>query len=96
MSDEILSLKEQAEDLSMHLFWQQGYFNTSIDELVKVSGLSRAAIYKYFGGQGSRYLVIDFSHPWLKWTRQRAKLRAATVLRPLTFSLNEQSVYLPQ
>ena len=46
--------------------------------------------------QGSRYLVIDFSHPWLKSTRQRAKLRAATVLRPLTFALNEQSVYLPQ
>ena len=45
---------------------------------------------------GSRYLVIDFSHPWLKSTRQRAKLRAATVLRPLTFALNEQSVCLPQ
>ena len=48
------------------------------------------------GIQGSRYLVIDFCHPWLKSTRQRAKLRAATVLRPLTFALNEQSVCLPQ
>jgi TetR/AcrR family transcriptional repressor of nem operon len=58
MSDEILSLKEQAEDLSMHLFWQQGYFNTSIDELVKVSGLSRAAIYKHFGGKEGLFVMM--------------------------------------
>ena len=44
----------------------------------------------------SRYLVIDLIHPWIKSTRQRAKFLAATVLRPSTFALNEQSVCLPQ
>ena len=47
--------------------------------------------------KGSRYLVKDSGTSQSpKSTRQRAKLRAATVLRPLTFALNEQSVYLPQ
>ena len=50
-----------------------------------------------FKAKGSRYLVKDSGTSQSpKSTRQRAKLRAATVLRPLTFALNEQSVYLPQ
>ncbi|HBK3262458.1 TPA: TetR/AcrR family transcriptional regulator [Legionella pneumophila] len=52
------SLNEQALEQSMHLFWKQGYFNTSIDELVQVSGLSRAAIYKQFGGKEGLFLAM--------------------------------------
>jgi hypothetical protein len=43
----------------------------------------------------SRYLVIDFSHPWLKSTRQRAKCLAPTVLRPARCA-ERASVCLPQ
>ena len=43
----------------------------------------------------SRYLVIDFSHPWLKSTRQRAKCLTPTVLRPARCA-ERASVCLPQ
>ena len=43
----------------------------------------------------SRYLVIDFSHPWPKSTRQRAKCLAPTVLRPARCP-ERASVCLPQ
>lgn len=58
MPHKLSSLHEQALEQSMRLFWQQGYFNTSIDELVKVSGLSRAAIYKQFGGKEGFFVAM--------------------------------------
>ena len=53
-----LCLTEDALDQSMHLFWQRGYFNTPIDELVKISGLNRAAIYKQFGGKEGFFVAM--------------------------------------
>ena len=47
------------------------------------------------GKRWSRYLVIDFSHPWPKSTRQRAKCLAPTVLRPARCP-ERASVCLPQ
>ena len=47
------------------------------------------------GVRWSRYLVIDFSHPWLKSTRQRAKCLTPTVLRPARCA-ERASVCLPQ
>ncbi|HAT8857931.1 TPA: TetR/AcrR family transcriptional regulator [Legionella pneumophila] len=52
------SLNEHAFEQSMSLFWQKGYFNTAIDELVKTSGLSRAAIYKKFGGKEGFFVAM--------------------------------------
>lgn len=52
------SFNEQALEQSMGLFWQKGYFNAPIDELVKVSGLSRAAIYKQFGGKEGFFVAM--------------------------------------
>lgn len=52
------SINEQALEHSMGLFWQKGYFNTPINELVKVSGLSRAAIYKQFGGKEGVFVAM--------------------------------------
>ncbi|RUR06054.1 hypothetical protein ELY15_13600 [Legionella sp. km772] len=47
--------------------------------------------------KGSRYLVKDSgTSESPKSTRQRAKLKALAVLRPLMFALNEQSICLPQ
>lgn len=51
-------MNEQALEHSMGLFWLKGYFNASINELVKVSGLSRAAIYKQFGGKEGFFLAM--------------------------------------
>lgn len=53
-----LCLTEEALDQSMHLFWQRGYFNTPIDELVKISGLNRATIYKQFGGKEGIFVAM--------------------------------------
>ncbi|HHF7380205.1 TPA: TetR/AcrR family transcriptional regulator [Legionella anisa] len=52
------SINEQALEHSMGLFWQKGYFNAPIDELVKISGLSRAAIYKRFGGKEGFFVAM--------------------------------------
>lgn len=49
---------DQALDQCMHLFWQQGYFNTPVDELVKVSGLNRATLYKQFGGKEGVFVAM--------------------------------------
>jgi len=51
MSDEVL-------DKTMHLFWEKGYFNTSVDELIEVTGFNRRAIYKYFGGKRDLFLAM--------------------------------------
>ena len=45
------SVSDQVLDQAMHLFWEQGYFDTSIDEIVAQTGLSRAAIYAAFGSK---------------------------------------------
>lgn len=42
----------------MLLFWEQGYYKTSIDELVKVSGLNRAAIYNQFGNKDAFFKAM--------------------------------------
>ena len=36
---------------AMYLFWKKGYFDTSVDELVKALGLNRASLYNTFGGK---------------------------------------------
>ena len=49
------SLSEEILDKTMALFWGKGYFNTSIDDIAVVTGLNRAALYKYFGGKTSYF-----------------------------------------
>ena len=49
---------EQALDDSMRLFWQRGYFNTSIDALVKVSRFNRATIYQRYGGKQGFFIAM--------------------------------------
>ncbi len=52
------SISEQVLDKAMHLFWEKGYFNTSIDELVAVTGFNRRAIYHFFGGKRDLFLAL--------------------------------------
>lgn len=51
-------LDDAVLDKVMHLFWGKGFFATSINELVTVTGLNRAALYKYFGGKEQLYVAM--------------------------------------
>lgn len=42
----------------MLLFWEQGYFKTSIDDLIKASGLNRASIYSQFGNKDAFFKAM--------------------------------------
>ncbi len=52
------SLSEEILDKTMTLFWEEGYFNASIDDITTVTGFNRAAIYKYFGGKNQLFLAM--------------------------------------
>lgn len=51
-------LSEEVLDKTMRLFWEKGYFNTSIEEILEVTGFNRAAIYKHFGGKKELFLAM--------------------------------------
>ena len=38
-------------DRAMEVFWANGYYDTSIDELISRTGLHRAAVYERFGSK---------------------------------------------
>jgi TetR/AcrR family transcriptional regulator, transcriptional repressor for nem operon len=42
---------ENCLDRVMHLFWEKGYQNTSMDDLVQRSGVQRYGLYETFGGK---------------------------------------------
>src|SRR5260370_8301926 len=42
---------EERLDQAMRVFWEKGYYDTSIEELVSRTGLHRAAVYGEFGSK---------------------------------------------
>lgn len=48
--------REEVLDKCMTLFWERGYDNTSAEEVVKCSGLSRSSIYHSFGDMHGLFL----------------------------------------
>lgn len=48
----------EAINRCMLLFWEQGYFKTSIDDLVKASGLNRATVYSQFGSKDAFFKAM--------------------------------------
>jgi TetR/AcrR family transcriptional repressor of nem operon len=48
--------QEQALDAAMHLFWEQGYEATSIQELVDATGVQRQSLYDTFGSKHEMFL----------------------------------------
>lgn len=40
----------------MHLFWQQGYYHTSMDEIVITSGVKKQSLYNAIGDKHTLYL----------------------------------------
>lgn len=51
-------LCEKALDNTLQIFWERGYFNTSIEDIIEASGFNRAAIYKYFGGKHGIFIAM--------------------------------------
>lgn len=49
--------KSEALDKAMLLFWQKGYTDTSIDDLVGFTGVSRYGLYGTFGGKHDLFLA---------------------------------------
>lgn len=51
-------LSEDVLDKIMLLFWERGYFNTSIHDLIDATGCNRTALYKHFGGKHGLFLAM--------------------------------------
>ncbi len=52
---------------AMNLFWEQGYTNTSMQELVDVMQINRGSIYATFGDKHSLFLrVLEYYHQYLE------------------------------
>src|ERR1700742_3249196 len=47
---------QRALDKAMHLFWRQGYENTSLDDLLRAMGIARQSLYDTFGDKRALYL----------------------------------------
>jgi TetR/AcrR family transcriptional repressor of nem operon len=42
----------------MGLFWEKGYFNTSVDDIIVATEMSRATLYKFFGGKDQLFIEM--------------------------------------
>ena len=45
-------------DVSLDLFGEVGFFNTSVDAIAKGAGISRATLYQYFPGKDEIFLEL--------------------------------------
>lgn len=53
----------EALDAALHLFWQNGYRNTSMEDIVAHAGASRYGLYSVFGGKDDLYrAALDHYH----------------------------------
>lgn len=53
--------KEEALEKAMHLFWSKGYHDTSMEELVSETGVSRYSFYELFQNKKQLFLeVLDY------------------------------------
>jgi len=52
------SISEDVLDKILILFWERGYFNTSIEDLIQSSGFNRSTLYKYFGSKHDLFIAM--------------------------------------
>lgn len=52
------TISEEVLDKIMTLFWQKGYFNTSIDNIIVATEMSRSTLYKFFGGKDQLFIEM--------------------------------------
>src|ERR1700744_4715154 len=48
--------EETALDAALQLFWQKGYVNTSVDDLLTAMGVNRWSMYNTFGDKEALFL----------------------------------------
>lgn len=49
--------KDETVDRALHHFWQHGYLNTSIDDLVEATGVQRYGLYQNFDSKHGLFLA---------------------------------------
>lgn len=84
------SIRDDLLDLAMNLFWEKGFFNTSIEDIVENTGINRATMYKYFGDK--RTLFIEM----LKRYRQKMTPQFTMPLQNKTMGLLAISAFFDQ
>ena len=53
--------RKMALEMAMQVFWSQGYFGTSINDLVEAMGISKSSLYGSFGNKRAIFLeCIEF------------------------------------
>jgi len=72
-------------DQIMQRFWQQGYYHTSMDELVAMSGVKKQSLYNAFGDKHTIYLeaLQRYHHLMLATTTQTMQHLEQTGATPL-------------
>lgn len=51
-------LDDEVLDKTMQLFWQKGYFNVSIEDILQTTGFNRSAIYNHFGNKNGLFVAM--------------------------------------
>ena len=62
--------KSRIVDAAWKLFYEQGYEDTTVEDIIAVSGTSKGSFYHYFGSKddllGSLAYLFDEKYPLLK------------------------------
>ena len=87
--------KKQILDAAMNVFVDNGYENTTMDDIVKFSGMSKGALYHYFSSK--KVLFLELIDHWETQTfpdfykRDKSKIKASKILS--NFGLEIINVY---
>jgi TetR/AcrR family transcriptional regulator, transcriptional repressor for nem operon len=63
---------DQALDLARDVFWQNGFQNTSLDDITAATGLAKPSLYAAFGDKNALFLkILDRYHAYLVTNAER-------------------------
>jgi TetR/AcrR family transcriptional repressor of nem operon len=63
---------DQALDLARDVFWQNGFQNTSLDDITAATGLAKPSLYAAFGDKNALFLkVLDRYHAYIVASAER-------------------------
>lgn len=54
----VVCTRQRITDVSLRLFGELGYFDTSVDAIAKAADISRATLYQYFSGKDEIFLEL--------------------------------------
>jgi len=91
MPNEVLFDEKEVLQKAMQLFWLKGYNGTSLDDLLKTTGLSRSSIYNSYGNkQGIFMQCLQYYRDWLLNTVMEAitKLKSPVKKIEMVFKIS--------